>query len=383
MLQKDTLGRLLTFWNSKIPVLLCVVYYVLSATDFSDRNVFYHLALFLLSSFGFGFAGYLINDWADIDENKRQGKINAASSLSFGQRCILLLVSLAVAVIPWFWLLFNKVTLVLISLQGLSYLLYSVRPFRIKERGGWGILFDSFYAHILPTALVTYTFTTLYGKPEDITSVAVFFFTLWIVVLGVRNIIMHQLSDYEVDVKAGVRTYTVQSGLLKTIQIKSRVLVPVEFALLMLALLALPDLNWVAYLFPFYVIYVFYREAHRLRRIMREGGDVELCRHDFFSEVVLNEFYEKWLPVILLFSQFSNPVFRLLLLFHSVLFLVNSFRFTEDLWFIYHVIVMQLKHLVWFIYHRLLLKVAHMFYYPLKHVVYWYVLNPLKRIFAK
>jgi 4-hydroxybenzoate polyprenyltransferase len=366
-----------------MPLLLSVVYYLLSSYKFTNYQIFCQVGLFLLSSIGFGFLGYLINDWTDIDENKRQGKTNAASSLSFEVRGTLLLLSITLAISPWTMLLFDKVTTTLLALQILSYMLYSVAPFRIKERGLWGVLLDAFYAHLLPTALVAYTFSVLYPQATQVPLVSIFFFVVWVTAIGVRNIIMHQLADFEADERAGVKTFASGLGKDKTIRFKNLLLVPLELIFLLLTLSSLPGLRMLAYLFPIYMLYVFYRESHRLKRVLREGGNVEQNRHDFFSDVVLNEFYEKWLPVILLLTQIKNPVFWLLLLAHVLLFAGNTVRFVEDLWFIFHVIVMQLKYLVWLLYHRLFLKILHAVYYPLKHVAYWHIAIPLKRVFNR
>ncbi|MDB5281926.1 MAG: hypothetical protein JWO06_1001, partial [Bacteroidota bacterium] len=199
-----------------MPPLLVIIYYLMSRSSYQSPDWYQYILLFLLSSIGFGIMGYLINDWADIKENSLQQRPNFMGSIPAMWRYVLTLPAIAVAVVPWYFLLFDKIVIALLSIQILCYLVYSFYPFRIKERGMAGLLLDAIYAHVLPAVLVIYAFSQLGHVDLTMGFLGCGILLCYLAVVGVRNIIMHQQKDFEDDKNAGTKTFVVSSGLRKT-----------------------------------------------------------------------------------------------------------------------------------------------------------------------
>ena len=382
-MKKVFLKRVLSFWNSKLPPLLVITYYLMSLSNFQAGDWYKDILLFLLSSAGFGVTGYLINDWADIKENHLQQRANFMSGVPFYLRFILVLLPLAVAVIPWHFLLLDKVVAVLLSLQILSYLVYSFYPFRLKERGVAGLILDAIYAHVLPAVLVIYAFSKIYRVDVAIGFLGWALVLAYFGVTGVRNILMHQLNDFEDDKKAGSTTFVVSYGWQNASLLKNRFLVPTEVLLMLGLYFLLPGLRIFCAVFAAYVVYVFFKESTRIRRMVLHGGEIDYNHYDFLSGVMLNEFYEKWQPVLFLcIYMFQVPLFRTVLIFHLLVFPLNTLSFYADAWFIFFLIILPFKLALRFIWHHGLLKALTLIYYHTKHAVYWYFYLPIKRRLA-
>lgn len=161
---------------------------------------------------GFASLGYLLNDLFDIEKDRVAGKPNMMQ----GKPAVVILLMFAIAVsallLPWLYLPYNTVSLVLIVVEVGTFILYSAPPVRLKERGVAGIIADTLYAHLLPLMLAANTFIIASGANVDVQLMAVLL--LLQAVSGIRNIIIHQYEDAEADRLGG--TISFFSGLSKT-----------------------------------------------------------------------------------------------------------------------------------------------------------------------
>ncbi|MDB5284001.1 MAG: hypothetical protein JWO06_3076, partial [Bacteroidota bacterium] len=142
----------------------------------------------------------------------------------------------------------------------------------------------------------------------------------------------------------------------------------------------LPGLKILIAIFLVYMVYVFFREVSHMRRLVTRGETINYKTYDFLCGIVLNEYYEKWQPLIVLcLFMFTVPLLRPLLVFHLVIFGFNTARFYTDYWFFFLLIILPVKKGIQFVYHHGILKAATLIYYNLKHVFYWNVYMPLKK----
>ena len=380
---KTLANRYLSFWNSKLPPLLVIIYYILSQSIITGYGFSFHILLFLLSSFGFGVLGYVVNDIADRKENHLQGRVNFMSAVSSIQQYLILFIALLIAVLPWNFIYFDRYVAALLLTQIIAYFTYSFPPFRFKERSFLGLIIDALYAHTIPAILVAYSFFRIYSTQVQFSNFQLILLFLFFTFTGLRNILIHQIRDFDVDLIAGTKTFATNYGIRKSTQIKSYFLVPVEVICFLLIGYLLPGLFPLLILFLLYVVYVFFRESSYLRQKLNQGA-IDYKKYDFISDILLSEFYQKWLPVLfILLAPFPIHFKLALLLFHCILFAYNTYHFYFDLQFIYTVVLMQLKYAVWFIYHHLFLRVFLKLYFNTKHVFYWYILVPIKKVISK
>lgn len=288
--------RFSVWWQHIVPPILAAAYLAAAVGAFAPARLVALLPLFVASIVGIAGFGYFLNDTCDIAADRAAGKRNAAAARAPLARAAILLGLLALGLAPWGLLPANPVNLTLLALQVTLLTLYSVRPFRLKERGLAGILADTLYGHLLPVAITLFTF---FPAPTAALARAGGSWTagllglLAVVLLvskGLRNILLHQLGDRWNDRRAGLRTFVVATGPVRTLSLINRLLLPLELGALagILALLAPAAPVWigfVAFLGFTGLMFSAWKFPFLPRRQMR-----------FKFLYFLNDFHEEWLP---------------------------------------------------------------------------------------
>src|SRR5205085_8303317 len=139
----------------------------------------------------------LVNDWTDRADDRRAGKTNRMEGRSVRQVMLLLAAPLAAALffgIRWR----DDLPLVAAYLGAwAAHSLYSIAPFRLKNRGGLGLIADACGSHVVPAltaALLAGRATGSLLPPVWIDAVVV-----WSFGYGLRGILWHELYDVEAD----------------------------------------------------------------------------------------------------------------------------------------------------------------------------------------
>jgi 4-hydroxybenzoate polyprenyltransferase len=298
--------RFSLWWQHIVPPVLAAAYLATAVEALPPARLVALLPLFVASIVGIAGFGYFLNDVCDLAADRAAGKPNAAAARGRLARAGVLLGLLAVGLAPWSLLPHNPANLTLLALQVGLLTLYSVRPFRLKERGLAGVFADTLYGHLLPVAITLCTFFpqaagALGGLAPgsapagDARSAGRLVLLAALVVLvlackGLRNILLHQLGDRENDRRAGLRTFVLARGPVRVLALVNRLLLPLEFAALAgaLALLAPAAPVWVgfaAFLAFTALMFSAWKFPYLPRRQLR-------FKFLFF----LNDFYEEWLP---------------------------------------------------------------------------------------
>jgi hypothetical protein len=132
-------------------------------------------------------------------------------------------------VLPWLvYFPTDSVTVGLLAAEFALLLAYVSPPLRLKERGLAGVVADAFYAHALPTLIAANTLFLM--APYDHPVLFATSLAAWQLPLGARNIIHHQMADYEADRASGTRTYVTAVGGTQATRFVERRLIPIEIA---------------------------------------------------------------------------------------------------------------------------------------------------------
>ena len=319
--------RLTDWWHYKIAHLLGFAYLMifLAGTDLSESLKV--LSLYLVGVVGIAVTGHIINDYYDRDIDLKAGKSNSLSSYKGIHVVIILLLLLGFALVPWLLLNISVLAWTLISLQYIMYFLYSHPITRWKEKGFYGVLADSLYGHAIPALVTILALSRSVMSP--VYSGMIFLATLffWQVFKGARNIILHQLEDRKIDEALKVKTFAVQRKGLYSLNLVNRVILPVEILLLI-------SITWLISLqIEFYyvglvvfTIWTFFKfSGWRLFTIPHRQLKFKFL---FF----LNDYYEDWMPVIILFFLIQRDFdFILLLVAHLILFSKTIFKLLSDI----------------------------------------------------
>jgi 4-hydroxybenzoate polyprenyltransferase len=169
--------------------------------------------LYALSSVGFAMTGYLINEWSDVNQDRRSGKANRLSGIPIGTRASLLTVALAVALLPWSALPSDRLSWLLIASELTLLGLYSFPWPRLKSVPLISNLVDAAYAYTVPVWLTVHTFSITAGAEMPTWLPALL---AAVTFTGIRNILIHQCDDMLHDRKAGMTTLPQLLGIRVT-----------------------------------------------------------------------------------------------------------------------------------------------------------------------
>lgn len=311
------------WWEYKFPPMLAVAYLSIQNSQFT----FPHLLPFLfvlMSAITLG-AIYvsLLNDATDIGVDARAGKKNRMAAYSPVQQTILVLLPLAAGCcIIGVFLNFISYASLFYCAAYLSFTLYSLAPFRLKERGAAGIAADALGSQVFPTlfiAVCIYQYTN-----QKIPLLPFAFLTIWLICFGLRGILWHQLADKEND-KA--------SGLLTIVQNMNEV----QLTRLGVIIVTIEIIAFAAYMFSnnyyliipgsiFYFVYIWMQSKyHRIEQIL-------ITPKNKPYRIFLFEYYQVFLPLsVLIVCIFKSPINIIGLLFHCFLFHSNILRICKDI----------------------------------------------------
>lgn len=209
--------RLSKPWRYKAPCLISVPYAVLVMAEIDVWAALLALGMSCCTILGIAGVGYFLNDYTDREEDRLAGKLNVTATLAAWQLLLLLAFLLALAILPWaLYFPMDRLSAWLLAGEFGLFVLYSAPPFRLKERGAPGLLADAGYAHVVPALLAAHTFALLGGLEAQAIWPYLSALGLWQGFVGLRNILLHQVGDFEKDRGTGTRTFATQVGLQAT-----------------------------------------------------------------------------------------------------------------------------------------------------------------------
>lgn len=189
--------------------------------------------------------GYVVNDAADIESDRRAGKPNAMARLSPLVRAVVIVAFAILGVLPW----------TIVSIGGPAWavvvgclvlpLAYSPRPLRLKEHAVLGPIADAANAFILPALFTVFLFAGI-GVPGGSSALMVAGVVAWGAGFGLRGILLHQVDDADKDRVSGTTTMATRIGEARVVTVVRRVLFPLE--MVGLALLTVVSAQWAPWL---------------------------------------------------------------------------------------------------------------------------------------
>lgn len=325
-----TLVRSGQWWDHKIPPVVAAAAIVLGTGPAVDLATLVQLAVFLVATVGIAAFGHVVNDMADIRTDGLAGAPNQMAPLSTAARAAVLAATIAAGALPWLWLPHPSVVLILLGIEVGLLVVYSVRPIRLKDRAAAGVLADALYAYVVPILLTGATFATVAGTPAPQRSVLACV-SAWMLLMGLRGILWHQIADLAHDRRAGVRTLATRIGADRAGRILGwMVLVElVAAAATLVSIGATTDRWWLPTFGALYVLYrvfqvsILWSEPLRPATLTHHNGRIR-----FVGFVLLNELVERWLPVAALVAlAVVSPIAWIAVVVHLLLFDNAVFEF--------------------------------------------------------
>jgi 4-hydroxybenzoate polyprenyltransferase len=299
------------WWEYKFPPILIIPYVVILKSNSSVIPSISSLC-FLLSSLIAG-AVYvsILNDITDIEEDESAGKKNRMAKLNTFQRSVVMFALICVAFLFSWFMRNNLLAVTMYIASYVSFTLYSVPPFRFKKRGILGLFADASGSQMFPTLFTAAYMSVQFHYKLSITDLSLI--AIWSLCFGLRGILWHQFHDLENDRRSGLRTIVQQMSSTMT-KIVGRSILFLEVSALLVFLFRLGNI----YFFYALIIYL----AYMLYRRMKTNLEVIIVKYTTnHFDIVMNVFYQVFLPVsILIAATINNPNFAILLALHILFF---------------------------------------------------------------
>ncbi|SFB20088.1 UbiA family prenyltransferase [Algoriphagus aquimarinus] len=219
------------WWEPKLAPILSIGLLTIHVYAFESAAYGMGFLFFLFVSLGIG-ASYvsLINDFTDLEEDLKAGKSNRLLGVSKSKQRLLISATLVGILIAIYILLPFVEGLLLFLGALLVYTLYSVPPFRLKNRGGWGVLADSLGAHAFPSMGIFAILSQF--MIESVDWMVLLLIGTWSLFYGLRGILGHQYSDLENDESVGLNTFATRFPIDKMRQMEWPILLVEQLALI-------------------------------------------------------------------------------------------------------------------------------------------------------
>ena len=208
-----------------------VAFYIALRLDGEVAGFFIDLFCFICFSVFSTTYGYLINDLADMELDARHGKANTFMEDTKHRACLIVLLFGAISVVFGTRFVGNPVFLLLWLAWFFSATFYSVKPFRLKERGKLGLAVVVLAQRVLPILL-------LFAAFEYEAWLEVIVFTAYVLFRGLSSDLNHQIADFRNDALTSTQTFAVDAGLSRAERL-FRFSLEMEKALLLAALLVM------------------------------------------------------------------------------------------------------------------------------------------------
>lgn len=305
------LVRASAWWEYKLSPLAAMIYATGHLMGVSMLSLWPALALSLVAMIPAAAYVGLINDLADLDDDRASGKSNRAVNASALRVAAVLVVALgAGGAMVAVWRTDPLLVGCYIAVW-VAFSLYSLPPIRLKRHGVFGILADASGSHLFPALTVVVLSFRVAGVAIDPVWVALV--GVWALACGLRGILWHQIDDRHNDARAGVSTFAVRHDPQAVERAVVRGLFPVELAALGALILCLGSAAPVVALAAYAVV------AALRHRLWHEA--ITVVRPRPGAGLVLHEYYEAFLPATLLaVSVFTSPSDLLMLGAHLVMF---------------------------------------------------------------
>lgn len=203
-------------------------YLAYESVDFSNlqlNDVYLLIILVLLAVYG-----HLINDFSDFNFDIKSNKHNLFENFPvFTHQPIIILIGTIVLLTAHF-LLNNNVFLIIVF-QFICSILYSIKPFRLKEKGVFALLLTGIYERSLPYLIIIVHVVNKQALQQDILLITVTYLA-WSYLWECRNYLNGQLNDFVVDKQLSVKTIVVEYGVAKVQNVKTTLLYLEIFVLL-------------------------------------------------------------------------------------------------------------------------------------------------------
>lgn len=212
--------RVSEWYDSKVPFMMAafMYFYYLDIQQYSSEQFLVRFVAYMLYISMFLAFSYVINDFSDIEVDRKAGKHKIISDLPKPIIIASMVLMAGIGIVPLLFVIQNKIVyLLLTAFIYLAGAAYSIHLFRFKEKGVIGLLECSIAQRCFPLLPLFF-----------IVKVPMLFFVIFQLISfvnGIRYLLIHQNIDYENDIKSGVATLATTGKINYKLLIKVSLLI--------------------------------------------------------------------------------------------------------------------------------------------------------------
>lgn len=316
------------WWEHKIPPIMAMAYGTAALQKKTMADIALHL-LFLIVALiiGASFVS-IVNNITDIKADFDCGKPNYMGKVSKLKQGLLVLMCIFPGLFICYLMRQDIVSVVFYVSSWVMFTLYSVPPFRLKNRKVAGIMADAAGSQMFPSLLVVSSISFYTGNGINMAWVASI--GIWSLIYGIRGILLHQFTDRENDLASGMQSFAA-SVALNTFKTKSHIIMGIELMAFFLILIQLDSLLCYFSL-GFYLLFIL------IRAIVDKSLIVAvLPPANGYFQFLMGDFYQVLFPMVLLVgAAIVYPFDWVFVIVHLLffpkgilLFFSDSFRFIK------------------------------------------------------
>ncbi|WP_341215355.1 UbiA family prenyltransferase [uncultured Wocania sp.] len=308
------------WWAPKIIPMLCIGYAtILQNKDNLMDNFLWLLFLILAVSVGAIYVS-IINDFTDLKYDIASKKRNGLQRFTPIKRKLFLLASILLGVFFSIFFINDTLSLIFYLAAYLAFSLYSIPPFRFKNRGALGVIADASGAHLFPSLFVASSMMNNMNVPIDpywLTIIGV-----WSFFYGLRGILWHQFWDRENDLSINHKTFATEMSV-SNMKLAEIIITSIEIIALLLILLTLGILPFIALLFYFLILFGYLKLKIKTILIITNTNS---------WQIFMSDYYQILLPASLIITcSIKDPICLTLFVFHLLCFPYTTKSFLKTL----------------------------------------------------
>ncbi|MGE9314343.1 UbiA family prenyltransferase [Niabella sp. CJ426] len=311
------------WWDYKLPPILAVGYATLLSGDKNIFDYYGYIVLILLSVVVGAIYVSIINDVSDIEVDHKAGKNNKMASLPKVMRWLLPLACLSLgAGFIYFFYYPDILSCIFYTLPWITFSMYSFPPFRLKNRGIWGVLADASGAHIFISLLMVSSLSYLSGQAINYEWLAAVL--VWATCGGLRGILWHQFTDRDNDIQSRIETFATSRNPAGFKKIEW-IILTIELAALALMLSMLHNLFVYTAMLAYLVLML-------LRYKILQQQPIPIL-HNSNYQILLLDFTDLFFPVaLLLYASINQPDTWIVLCAQLLLFPARWITILKDVY---------------------------------------------------
>lgn len=207
------------------------IFYILLINDMFSYDILLG-TLALLITVGVYFSNcFFINDYFDMPYDIAAGKKRLVQNLTKAYSVGIIILMFVIGFGVTMFIIDNTYYQLLYAVSYFFGIFYSAPPLRLKDKWIFGIITDMFIERTFPMLLILVFYNYLEWDALLI--------LLALSILQIGLILLHQIKDYDADMKTGIKTFVIAIGLDKTSRILNRFVQPLTTILMFLACVAI------------------------------------------------------------------------------------------------------------------------------------------------